>query len=113
MQNVMTWHLYKTTKISIEAIVLLHLFTVVKCDLCFEQANHMKLKLTLCRSYLKPYCMGRKTVFFFTRQLIYILSKRALEHLGRQGAFKSRALWSIRAGKGLKNPGIYMDLSMI
>jgi len=20
--------------------------------------------LTLCRSYLKPYCMGRKTVFF-------------------------------------------------
>jgi hypothetical protein len=21
--------------------------------------------LTLCRSYLKPYCMGRKTAFFF------------------------------------------------
>jgi len=25
-----------------------------------------------------------------------------LEHLGRHGTFKSRALWSVRDGKGLK-----------
>jgi hypothetical protein len=34
------------------------------------------LLLTLCRSYLKPYCMGRKTAFFqraFT--VIYILQQ--------------------------------------
>jgi hypothetical protein len=29
-------------------------------------------------------------------------NKSALERLGRQGAFKSRALWSVRDGKGLK-----------
>jgi hypothetical protein len=31
------------------------------------------LILTLCHSYLKPYCMGRKTTFFFSGHLIYIL----------------------------------------
>jgi hypothetical protein len=27
----------------------------------------------------------------------------ALERLGRHGTFKSRALWSVKVGKGLKN----------
>jgi hypothetical protein len=45
--------------------------------------------------------MGRKTVFFFSRHLIYILKQSALERLGQQGAFKYQALWSVRAGKGL------------
>jgi len=37
---------------------------------CFCQpvwlTSHFKVidSLTLCRSYLKPYCMGRKTAFF-------------------------------------------------
>jgi CDGSH-type Zn-finger protein len=31
--------------------------------------------LTLCRSYLKPYCMGRKAAFFFSGHLIYILKQ--------------------------------------
>jgi hypothetical protein len=29
-----------------------------------QYAEVGKAGLTLCRSYLKPYCMGRKTVFF-------------------------------------------------
>jgi hypothetical protein len=33
------------------------------------------LILTLCRSYLKPYCMGRKTAFFFSGHLVYILQQ--------------------------------------
>jgi CDGSH-type Zn-finger protein len=31
--------------------------------------------LNLCRSFLKPYCKGRKTVFFFSGHLIYILKQ--------------------------------------
>jgi hypothetical protein len=56
--------------------------------------------LTLCRSYLKPSCTGRKTGFFFflSGHLIYILQQ---ERLGRHGTFKSRALWSVKDGKGL------------
>jgi hypothetical protein len=33
------------------------------------------LLLTICRSYLKPYCMGRNTMFFFSGHLIYILKQ--------------------------------------
>jgi CDGSH-type Zn-finger protein len=31
--------------------------------------------LTLGCSYLKPYCMGRKTAFFFSGHLIYLLKQ--------------------------------------
>jgi hypothetical protein len=31
--------------------------------------------LTLCCSYLKPYCTGRKTVFFSAGILIYVLNQ--------------------------------------
>jgi hypothetical protein len=31
----------------------------------------IRLYLTLCRSYLKPYCMGRKTAFFSVGILMY------------------------------------------
>jgi hypothetical protein len=57
------------------------------------------MNLTLCRSYLKPYCMGRKTVLFQRA----FKSKSALEPLGQHGTFKSQALWSVRYGKGLRN----------
>jgi hypothetical protein len=70
--------------------------------------NYMKLKkhaiqviITLCWSYLKPYCMGRKTVFFFQRAFNLHTKMSALERLGRHGTLKSRALWSVRDGKGL------------
>jgi CDGSH-type Zn-finger protein len=56
--------------------------------------------LTLCRSYLKPYCMGRKTVFF-SGHLIYILKQERFRAFRPAGGFKSRALWSVRAGKRL------------
>jgi hypothetical protein len=44
---------------------------------------------------------GQKERVFFSGDLIYIQKQSTLEWLGRQGAFKSRALWSVRAGKGL------------
>jgi hypothetical protein len=49
---------------------------------------------------------GQKDCIFFSGHLIYILlyNKSALERLGRQGTFKSQALWSIRDGKGLNIP---------
>jgi hypothetical protein len=43
------------------------------CDL-FKWSNRLFSCLTLCHSYLKPYCMGRKTVFF-SGHLIYILKR--------------------------------------
>jgi hypothetical protein len=43
---------------------------------------------------------GQKYRVFFSGHLIYILK---LQHLGLQWAFKSRALWSVRAGKALRN----------
>jgi hypothetical protein len=39
---------------------------------------------------------------FFGGHLNVYDSKSALEHLGQHGTFKSRSLWSIRDGKGLK-----------
>jgi hypothetical protein len=57
--------------------------------------------LTLCRSYLKPFCMGRKTVFFQWAFNLHTKTRSALERLGHHGTFKSRALWSVRDGKGL------------
>jgi hypothetical protein len=45
--------------------------------------------------------MGRKTAFFFSGHLNIYETKSALEHLGRHGTLKSRALWSVRDGKGL------------
>jgi hypothetical protein len=40
-----------------------------------DDNNNNNGALTLCHSYLKPYCTGRKTVFFFSRHLIYILKQ--------------------------------------
>jgi hypothetical protein len=44
---------------------------------------------------------GQKGCVFFSGHLNVEDSKSALECLGRQGTFKSRALWSVRDGKGL------------
>jgi len=49
---------------------------------------------------------SRKTTesfcFIHTTQYIYEEdNKNALEHLGWQGTFKFRVLWSVRDGKGL------------
>jgi hypothetical protein len=49
--------------------------------------------LTLCRSYLKPYCMGRKTVLFSAGHLIYTIKQE------RFTAF--RPAGGVRDGKGL------------
>jgi hypothetical protein len=43
--------------------------------------------LTLCHSYLKPYCMGRKNVFFFSGHL------KCIGQLERFRAF--RLAWDI------------------
>jgi hypothetical protein len=62
---------------------------------------YIKHELTLCRSYLKPYCMGRKTAFFFQRAFNLHTKTSTLERLGQYGTFKSQALLSVRDGKGL------------
>jgi hypothetical protein len=56
--------------------------------------------LTLCRSNLNPYCMGRKAAFFSghlnlrTCQYVWV-------RLARQATFKSSTFWYVMAGKGL------------
>jgi hypothetical protein len=35
---------------------------------CCSDENYIVM-LTLCRSYLNPYCLGRKTAFFFSGYL--------------------------------------------
>jgi hypothetical protein len=35
----------------------------------YEIARYALAILTLCRSYLNPYCLGRKTAFFFSGHL--------------------------------------------
>jgi hypothetical protein len=53
------------------------LYTVHFCSVfpINQQMHCSDSSLTLCRFYLKPYCMGRKTAFFFSGHLIYILKQ--------------------------------------
>jgi hypothetical protein len=48
---------------------------------------------------------GQKDHIFFSGHLIYTLQQ---ERLGRHGTFKSRALWSVKEGKGLILAGIWV-----
>jgi hypothetical protein len=48
--------------------------------------------LTLCRSNLNPYCLGRKAAFFFSGHLNVHKYHYALVRLGRQAEFKSTTL---------------------
>jgi hypothetical protein len=47
--------------------------------------------LTLCLSYLNPYCRGRITAFFQRVFKFTYYDKSALEHLEGQATFKFRA----------------------
>jgi hypothetical protein len=49
-------------------------------------------QLTLCRSNLNLYCMGRKAAFFFSGHLNVCKYQYVLVRLGRQAAFKSSTL---------------------
>jgi hypothetical protein len=48
-----------------------------------------RLLLTLCRSNLNPYCLGRKAAFFFSGHLNARKYHYVLVSLGRQAAFNS------------------------
>jgi DNA integrity scanning protein DisA with diadenylate cyclase activity len=50
----------------------------------------------------KALLQGQKDRVFSAGIIFSYYNKSALEHLGRHGTFKSRALWSVRDGKGLK-----------
>jgi hypothetical protein len=55
------------------------------------------LSLTLWRSNLNPYCMGRKAAFFqWAFKCMYIPVR-----LAWQATFKSSTFWYVSAGKGL------------
>jgi hypothetical protein len=55
---------------------------------------------------------GQKDLIFFCGHLIYILKRALLERLGRHGTFKSRALWSVRDGKGLNVMNPFLQYSL-
>jgi len=56
------WVLRRTSKIAFGKIVWSSFkwFLVMDCAWMWN----LSIVLTLCRSYLKPYCKGRKTAFF-------------------------------------------------
>jgi hypothetical protein len=58
--------------------------------------------LTLCRFHLNTTAWTER-LCFFQRAFNLNTKTSALECLGRHGTFKSRALWSVRDGKGLKD----------
>jgi hypothetical protein len=66
------------------------------CKVCHLLA--LPATLTLCGSYLKPYCMGRKTAFF--QQAFKCIGNQ--ERLGWHGTF-TQALWSFSDFKGLNS----------
>jgi hypothetical protein len=65
-----------------------------------KEKEGRNVELTLCLSYLNPYCMGRITAFFQRVFKFTYYDKSALERLEGQAIFKFRAFWSVRGAKG-------------
>jgi hypothetical protein len=63
--------------------------------------SHQKFKINPLLLLFKALLHGQKDCVFFNGHLNVQDSKSTLEHLGWHRTFKSRALWSVRDGKGL------------
>jgi hypothetical protein len=58
------WNSLTGVPVLCETVSLVCLYCVEQFDWCAYVLSYSFLQITFCRSYLKPYCMGRKTMFF-------------------------------------------------
>ena len=67
-----------------------------------RRLNFVQWHLTLSPFNLNRQCLGRRAEFFHGTFKFTYYTRNALERLEGEGTFKSRALWSVREGKGLR-----------